>query len=369
MGLELRPSTIAALRVEALDIPLLAPFGISRGALERAANVLVTVELSDGTLGHGEAAPFPAYNGETQAAAREALSRAAAWLPGRDAREWRPLGLAFRAASGPSSGSALCALETALLDAVTRVDGVPLWRFFGGAGTELETDMTVTTGTAREAGEAAREIRRRGIRLIKAKVGGPAGAAADLDRISAIREAAPDSPLILDGNAGLSRAQARDLVAGLKARGIRPALLEQWLPKDDLPGMRALGAESGWTVAADESVSTAAEARAVAQAGAARVFNVKLMKAGVGEALDVVAVARESGIGLMIGGNIESILAMTMSACLAAGLGGFDHADLDTPLFLATNPFQGGYALEGGRISVAHIAAGHGVRPRAFSFE
>ena len=66
----------------------------------------------------------------------------------------------------------------------------------------------------------------------------------------------------------------------------------------------------------------------------------------------------------MIGGNIESILAMTMSACFAAGLGGFAFADLDTPLFLAGNPFEGGYRMDGGRISVAHIDAGHGVLPR-----
>ena len=87
------------------------------------------------------------------------------------------------------------------------------------------------------------------------------------------------------------------------------------------------------------------------------------MKAGIATALDIAAVAREEGIGLMIGGNVESILAMTVSACFAAGLGGFRFADLDTPLFLATNPFVGGYALDGGMISVAHIQAGHGVTP------
>jgi L-alanine-DL-glutamate epimerase-like enolase superfamily enzyme len=87
------------------------------------------------------------------------------------------------------------------------------------------------------------------------------------------------------------------------------------------------------------------------------------MKAGVAEALRVVAEARSAGLGLMIGGNVESILAITVSACFAAGLGGFAHADLDTPLFLASNPFQGGFALSGARISVADISAGHGVRP------
>jgi L-alanine-DL-glutamate epimerase-like enolase superfamily enzyme len=292
------------------------------------------------------------------------LSRAANWLPGRDAVDWRGIAADFRGMGGQACGSALCALETALLDAVTRRSGVPLCQFFGGAGTELETDMTITTGTPDEAREAALQIRRRGIRLVKVKVGGPGGPEADLERISAVLEAAPDSPLILDGNAAIGRADAARLVRGLKSRGVSPELLEQWLPRGDLDGMRALAVESGWKVAADESVSSAAEARLVVRSGAAQVINVKLMKAGISEALEVVAVAREAGIGLMIGGNIESILAMTASACFASGQGGFSYSDLDTPLFLAENPFEGGFTMDGGRVSVAHIGAGHGVLPR-----
>jgi L-alanine-DL-glutamate epimerase-like enolase superfamily enzyme len=364
MAFELQPTTVSSLRVAPLDMPLLAPFGISGGAQETAANVLVTVELADGTQGFGEAAPFAAYNGETQSAALGLLLQAANWVPGRDAADWRGIAAEFRAFGGEGCGSARCALETALLDAVTRRDDLSLWRYFGGAGTELETDMTVTTGTSAEAWEAARLIRGRGIRIIKAKVGGPGGSGGDLARISAILEAAPGSPLILDGNAGLGRGEASRLVAGLKSRGIAPVLLEQWLPRHDLDGMRALGIESGWAVAADESVASAQDARLVAGAGAAQVFNIKLMKAGIAEALEIVSVARGAGIGLMIGGNIESILAMTTSACFAAGLGGFGYADLDTPLFLAGNPFEGGFSMDGGRISVSHIAAGHGVRPR-----
>jgi len=358
-----RPTSIRSARVAPLDIALRAPFGISGGALGAAANVLFAVELLDGAVGYGEAAPFPAYNGETQSAALGSLERAARWLPGRDAADWRAIAAEVRAAGGPACGSALCALETALLDALTRSAGIPLWRFFGGAGAELETDMTITTGTPGQAAQAALDIRRRGIRLVKAKIGGPGGPDADLERICAIHEASPGSPLILDGNAGLGRAEASQLAAGLRARGISPELLEQWLPRRDLAGMRALAGETGWRVAADESVSTAAEARLVAGAGAAQVINVKLMKAGIAEALDIVAVARQAGIGLMIGGNVESVLAMTASACFASGLGGFEYADLDTPLFLAENPFEGGFALEGGRVRLA-AGAGHGVRPR-----
>ncbi|MBI2813356.1 MAG: dipeptide epimerase [Opitutae bacterium] len=357
-------STIRAFDVRPLDIPLHTPFGISGGAQAMANNGLVSLTLDGGATGHGEAAPLPPYNGETQADALRVLAGARSWLVGRPVDDWRNLAAEFRARGGAGCGSAQCAFEMALLDALARRDGVPLWKFFGGAGTTLETDMTVTTGTPEQAAADARAIRARRIRQIKVKVGGPKGPAHDLARLAAIHAAAPEAPLILDGNAGVSRADAGELVRGLRALGITPALLEQWLAKDDLAGLRALGEESGWLVAADESACTAADIRRIAAARAAQIVNVKLMKAGLATALDLVAAARAAGIGLMIGGNVESILAMTVSACFATGLGGFRFADLDTPLFMAANPFTGGYALDGGRISVAHITAGHGVTPR-----
>jgi L-alanine-DL-glutamate epimerase-like enolase superfamily enzyme len=356
--------TIRAFSVRLLDIPLLTPFGISGGAQAAANNVLATLELDDGTIGYGEAAPLPPYNGETQADAHQVLGDARGWLIGRPADDWRLLAEEFRLKGGGKCGSAQCAFEMALVDALTKSAGVPMWKFFGGAGTELETDMTVTTGTPEQAAADARAIRQRRINMIKVKVGGKSGPAYDLARLVAIHGAAPEAPLILDGNAGVSRAEASTLVRGLRERGITPVLLEQWLAKDDLDGARALHEESGWLVAADESVCSTQDAERVVQAKSAQVINIKLMKAGLATALDIAAVARRTGLGLMIGGNVESILAMTVSACFAAGQGGFRFADLDTPLFMATNPFAGGFTLDGGRISVAHITAGHGVTPR-----
>ncbi len=356
-------SLIRRFACQPLDIALHTPFGISGGAQAMANNVLVTVELDGGFVGHGEAAPLPPYNGETQAQAMATLKAAQGLLVGRPVDDWRALAEEFRQRGGAACGSAQCAFEMALLDALNRRDGVPMWKFFGGAGTTLETDMTVTTGTPEQAAADARAIRGRRIRLIKVKVGGPKGAAYDLARLRAIHEVAPDSPLILDGNAGVSRADATVLVKGLRDLGIKPALLEQWLAKDDLVGMKALGEESGWPVAADEAVCSGADAQKIADARAAQFLNIKLMKAGLATALDIAAVAKRTGLGLMIGGNVESILAMTASACFAAGQGGFTYADLDTPLFMASNPFQGGFALDGGNISVAHIALGHGVTP------
>lgn len=355
------PTTIARFNVTRLDIPLHVPFGISGGAQPAANNVLVSVELADGTRGLGEGAPLPPYNGETQTGTFQALTLAREWVVGTDARRWRETGALLGARLEPPCGAAICAFETALLDALCRHDGIPLWKFFGGAGTELETDMTITLGTPEEARVAAAAIRENRIKVIKIKIGAEGGPAEDLARIVAVRSAAPDAPLILDGNAGLSRSDADELIAQLQANGIVPALLEQWLPKDDLEGMRELGTKSGVRVAADESVSTPEEANRIADTGAAQVLNIKLMKAGIAAALEVVEVARRRNLELMIGGNVESILAMTTSACFAAGLGGFRYADLDTPWFLAANPFSGGFVADGGRLSLASIRLGHGV--------
>lgn len=358
------PTLIRSLSYSALDIPLFVPFGISGGAQAAANNALARVELADGTVGYGEAAPLPPYNGETQADALRALGAMRGAVEGREAADWLGVAAVARAAGGAECGSAQCAFEMALLDALTRQRKQALWQFFGGASTTLETDMTVTTGTAEQAAADARAIAGRGIRQIKVKVGGAKGPAHDLERIAAIHGAAPAAPLILDGNAGVSREHAKALVQGLRAAKITPALLEQWLPKDDLEGMRRLREESGWLVAGDESACSGADVAKLAETRAADVVNIKLMKAGVAAALDIVKVARERKIGLMIGGNVESILAMTFSACFACGLGGFKFADLDTPWFMKENPFDGGYAATGGMLSVAHIKAGHGVTPK-----
>lgn len=357
------PTTIRELAVEPLNIPLREPFGIAGGAQDLARNLLATVELADGTRGYGEAAPFPAFNGETQAAAYAAIDGARVSVEGADALEWRRIAATLRSEIGPV-GSARCAIETAILDALTRHAGLPLWAFFGGASASLETDMTITTGSVEQAAQAARDILARGIRVIKVKVGS-GDLSLDLERVTAIHAAAPDAPLLLDGNSGFTADTALQLLAKLHERDITPALFEQPVARADIDGLRQVTQWGGVPVAADESVSNAGDALQVAQGRAAQVINIKLMKSGIVEALDIAALCRAAYVRLMIGGMVESILAMTTSACFAAGLGGFDFVDLDTPLFMDESPLEGGFIYTGGRIDLAHIRAGHGVAPKA----
>lgn len=353
--------TITHLSIQDLNIALTTPFGIAGGAQEIAQNLLVTLELSDGTCGYGEAAPFAAFNGETQSLARAAVLEARSALEGADVRYWRQLARMLGDVHG-MIGSARCALETAMLDALTRSVGMPLWSFFGGMGTTLETDMTVVTGTVSEAVHATRGILARGMRTIKIKVGS-GDLLLDLERVRAIRAEAPAARLLLDGNGGMSADQSLELLARLREHGIAPALIEQPVPREDLSGMARLAQAGYGPVAADESAASAADVLELIRHNAAQVVNIKLMKCGIVEALDIAALARAAGLGLMIGGMVETHLAMSMSACFAAGQGGFDFVDLDTPLFLEANPFSGGMRYTGARIDLDAIAAGHGATP------
>jgi L-Ala-D/L-Glu epimerase len=65
---------------------------------------------------------------------------------------------------------------------------------------------------------------------------------------------------------------------------------------------------------------------------------------------------------LMVGGMVETELAMTVSACLGGGFGGVRYFDLDTPLFMGERPLTGGFAQDGPNLDISAISAGHGVR-------
>ena len=80
---------IVQITSQALELELTEPFGISGGSQERAQIALVNVTLEDGTVGRGEAAPLPAYNGERVEGALAALDAARAGLLGADAASWR----------------------------------------------------------------------------------------------------------------------------------------------------------------------------------------------------------------------------------------------------------------------------------------
>lgn len=362
---------IRQIRATPWNIELNEPFGIATGAQVVAANVLVEVQLADGTIGLGEAAPFPAVNGETQASTLAALQKIEAQVVGRELDDWESIALDVRDVLGPAK-SALCGLETALLDAHCKIQRISLWAWAKQQGTplpespdvepQLDTDITIPTGSVQDAKRAAQTAAANGFRTLKIKVG---GALPDLDmqRCLTVLSAAPRAQLIIDGNAALSVNDAASLIQSLDDVRDRIVLFEQPTAKHDLDALREVGRLAHLPIAADESAGSAADVEQLAQSKACDVINIKIMKSGIVEALHMIRTAQRHGLGLMIGGMVESELAMTTSACIAAGIGGFAHIDLDTPLFMKGAPTRGGVQRQGPRVQLDSRCFGHGVEP------
>jgi L-alanine-DL-glutamate epimerase-like enolase superfamily enzyme len=351
-------TTIERVIVEPLTIPLLEPFAIATGSVSHARNVLITIILQDGSVGYGECAPFPPSTGESQETALAAAQGCTALLKGQDAVNWRRLSQVVH--SLYYAQTTVCAgFEMALLDALTRSYGIPLYVFFGGASSSVETDLSIPLVTPEHAYELAQAAVKQGIHSIKIKVGGDVRE--DVARVEAIREGASGVGLILDANQGYTASEALLCLEALDNRDIRPLLLEQPVHKDDYAGLRYVTQHTTVPVAADESAANAASVARLLTMDAVNTINVKLMKAGIVDALDIAALCRSMHAGLMIGAMMESRLAIAAAAHFAAGLGGFSFIDLDTPMLLAEDPFSGGYEQRNGIYDLSQVKAGLGI--------
>ena len=348
--------------------PLVTPFRIATGQHDELANVFLRLRTSDGICGYGEAAVATHITGETVAATLARLQAAATALKGRRieaptevCREFAP------AFAGNHAG--LAALEMALLDLCSRVQGMPFYRLFppaaaAGPRMNFATDITIVIGSLEEARAAAQQFAARGFTAFKIKIGREEEL--DLSRILAVREIAPGSELILDANMGFSADRMLAFLDRLDHREALPVLLEQPVPKHDWDGLAAITkalAGSGTLVCADESIGSLTDARRAMDTGAVSAINIKFMKSGILEGAEIARLATKHGIPLMLGAMMESALSITASAHFAAGLGCFDFIDLDTTFFIKGDLAHSPYLDGSGRFDLHRAGPGIGVKP------
>jgi L-Ala-D/L-Glu epimerase len=352
---------IVQIDVWPVDVRITDDFVISRGRVSTAENLFVQLRLACGAVGYGEIAPFKDLTGEDRATSHQVARRLASRLIGHPAGTFRRLGETM-AEDEPGQPAARCGLETALLDALCRALGLPLYGLWGGARLSgHETDMTIPILDAQRCVELAEHWHAQGFRVFKLKVG--SDAARDFDVVRQIHARFPDAAFILDANQGFDEAAAIEYIAEVARLRCNVLLYEQPVAREDLQGMAAVRASTSIPVVADESVANAREAIRVVEARAADGINLKITKSGVLEALKIATVAHSAGLKLMIGGMVETRLGMGCSLALAAGLGWIESLDLDTPLLLAEDPIEGGYRYDGPQLAL-WTEPGLGLRPR-----
>jgi L-Ala-D/L-Glu epimerase len=196
-----------------------------------------------------------------------------------------------------------------------------------GAAAPVVTAFTLAFDAPGKMAEMAAANRDRP--LLRLELGGDG----DVERVRAVRHAAPATRLIVDANEGWSERRLSEFISPLV--DCRIHLIEQPLAADADDALRWL--ESPIPICADESCRTLADLDGLD--GKYQAINIKLDKAGgLTESLALATEAKRRGFRVMIGGTIGTSLGIAPALLVAQQA---EMVDLDGPLFLASDRVPG----------------------------
>jgi L-Ala-D/L-Glu epimerase len=308
---------------EKITLKLRNPFRLSYGVSETRQAFWIRL-TDDCGWGEGTIPPYYGIDQNEMIACWERASRSDRPFPDdpQEVPDWV-------GQDGPAP--ARSALELALYDRIARQRELPLYALLGlPRPSPKATSFTIAIDTPDEMARMAKDIL--DYPIIKLKLGG----AGDEARLAAVRSARPDARLRVDPNAGWSRQETLDRIPVLERYNLE--VFEQPLDRNDIEGLGIVQAHTSITVVADESVRSLEDVDRLGEAGV-KGLNVKLMKVGgLTNALKIIQHGRAYGMKIMLGCMIEMSIGITAMAALA-GLA--DWLDLDAPLLVSNDPFEG----------------------------
>ena len=330
-------------------IPMV-PFTIATGTMHYAQNVLIKVYTSEGIIGLGECSAFPMIVGETQLSCYHHAKDFATFWKGKD-----PLAIQDRLKELNTiiagNYTVKSAFDMALFDIAAKAANQPLYAFLGGSKKAIETDLTIGIDTPDAMANQAIAFKEKGVNMIKVKLG--KDPKTDIERIYKIRAAiGPSIKLRIDANQGWSTSDALTVLTHLAPFDIE--FCEQPMHKyydDYLP---ALCAASPIPIMADESVFTHHDARKLIANKACHLINIKFSKSGgIQEAIKIQALAKENNIACMMGGMLETRLALSAKMHFAMAHDTIKYYDMDTCLLgHLDDPIIGGVQFNGMHLSI-----------------
>lgn len=321
------------------------PFTIATGTMDYAQNIFIRIHVDTGFYGVGECSAFPMIAGETQATCYEMAKDFAGIWKGKD-----PLKIDERMAELHSftafNSTIKSAFDMALYDIAAKNAAMPLYKFLNGEKKVIETDLTIGIDTAVKMAAIARDYKEKGVRIIKIKLG--KDAKEDIERVKQIRLAAGNEILLrIDANQGWSFDTAAWVLQEIARYDIKfcEQPLRYW---DDyrLPELRKL---SPIKIMADESVFDHYDAVRLIASGGCDYVNIKFSKSGgILEAIKINEVCEENLIPCMMGGMLESRIALTAFAHFALARPNIIFYDMDTCMLgHKVDPVKGGIVFNG----------------------
>ena len=340
---------ITKIEIYRFSIPM-EPFTIATGTMDHAQNIFIRVHTGAGFYGVGECSAFPMIVGETQNTCLiMAREFAKLWI-GQDA-----LGITERLQQLHSfaahNSTVKSAFDMALYDIAAKNADLPLYKFLGGERKVVESDITIGIASPATMAEKALVFKRSGANILKVKLG--KDATADIERIKQIREAVgTDMKIRVDANQGWD---FDDAVCALKAlANYNVEFCEQpmrtWYD-DRLPELMKI---SPVKIMADESVYNHHDARRLINSGSCHYINIKLAKSGgIYEAKKIHDIAQQYGVACMMGGMLESRIALSAKLHLVYAGPNLKFYDMDTCMLgHLADPCAGGVTYEGYKLNI-----------------
>lgn len=316
------------------------PFVIATEVSYYTQNIFIRIHTDKGITGMGECSAFPMLVGETQNTCFEVGKDFA-----RISKDKDPLMIEERMNELHQyiafNSTIKSAWDMALHDIAAKNAGQPLFAFLGGQLKDIYTDLTIGIDNPVAMAEKAKQFIRNGVTIIKVKLGkkGPE----DVERIRLIRKAVgPHIQLRIDANQGWDFDTALSTLRALEPFDIQ--FCEQPIPHQYDHLLPALRQQSPIAIMADESVFDHHDAIRLMEADACDFINIKLAKSGgILEARKIADEAGKRGIKCMLGGMLESRLALTAKVHFAMSHSNIHFYDLDTCLLgQLEDPVSGG---------------------------
>ena len=351
-----------------IKIPLVTPFKTALRTVENVEDLIVCVETDTGEKGYGEAPPTAVITGDTLGSIETAISEfIAPALIGMEIDNIDEImGKLHRCILHNSSAKA--AVDMAIYDLYAKSLNRPLYKVLGGARKEIETDLTISVNPVQQMVKDSLSAIERGFSILKIKVGKEGEK--DLERISEIRQAVgPEVRIRVDANQGWTPKQAVKIIQRMEDKGLGIDLVEQPVKGIDFAGMQFVTSHTATTILADESVFSPLDAIRLFENNAADMVNIKLMKTGgLYEAMKICHIAETYGKECMVGCMLESKIAVSAAAHLAAAKSVITAVDLDGPSLCSEDPYIGGPIYEESAIRMTD-APGIGITGVPVTFE
>jgi len=326
------------------------PFTIATGTMHFAQNIFIRIYTDENLIGLGECSAIPMIVGETQNTCYEMAKDFARLWKGKEAG---PIQERMNELHGFTAFNSTIksAFDMALFDLAAKKAGQPLYQYLDGNKKELETDLTIGLAPPMEMAAMAKDFIQRGVRIIKIKLGKQPEE--DIERVKQIRKVVGENILLrVDANQGWTFEEALIVLKGIAGYNIQ--FCEQPLRRSEDPGLPELKKISSIPIMADESVFDHFDAIRLIKANACSYVNIKFAKSGgILEAEKINEVCEHHKIPCMMGGMLESRVALSAFAHFAAAHDNIEFYDMDTCLLgHKTDPVIGGVKYNGFHIQL-----------------